>query len=148
MSIIVPRQPHFLNQPEDVQVFGGDALFPEQISDIVPKRIVECTDEEILTKLLGLLNFSTHLLLENPITILYMIPTGSTNLVLLGQFVEIQRDIVSTMEYCARGAPNFQHRQRHVSEKQTKPPEGLPKVPLLLARMDHQTGKYQETGTR
>lgn len=33
-----------------------------------------------------------------------VIPTGGTNLALLGQFVEIQRDIVSTMEYSVRGA--------------------------------------------
>jgi len=123
MSIAIPHQPYFLNQPEDVQVFWGYALFPERTGDIVHKPMVECTGQEILIELLGLLNFPQHPTLENAIVIPCLmpfmtspfltrryqdrpavIPKGSTNLALLGQFVEIPGGIVLTAEYGVRAA--------------------------------------------
>ena len=38
-----------------------------------------------------------------------VIPEGSTNLALLGQFVEIKRDTVFTVEYSVRGAQMAVH---------------------------------------
>jgi oleate hydratase len=123
MSIIIPHQPYFLNQPENVQVFWGYALSPERIGNIVRKPMVECTGQEIFAEILGLLGFSEHPRVEIAITIPclmpYMtsqfltrssgdrpqvIPKGSTNLALLGQFVEIPRDVVGTVEYSVRTA--------------------------------------------
>ncbi|KFY90811.1 hypothetical protein V498_05809 [Pseudogymnoascus sp. VKM F-4517 (FW-2822)] len=123
MSIVVPKQPHFINQPSNVQVFWGYALHPEKIGDYVKKPMAECTGAEILTELLGNLNFPEHPTLESSITIPCMmpfitsqfltreytdrpkvIPAGSTNLALLGQFVEIDMDTVFTVEYSVRGA--------------------------------------------
>jgi oleate hydratase len=123
MNIVVPKQPHFLHQPADVQVFWGYGLLPSALGNIIPKPMVECTGEEILTELLGLLNFPQHPTVESATTIPCMmpfitsqfltrapgdrpnvIPEGSTNLALLGQFVEIERDVVFTVEYSVRAA--------------------------------------------
>ncbi len=85
--------------------------------------MAECTGEEILVELLGHLNFPQHPTVESATTIPCMmpfitsqfltrapgdrpkvIPEGSTNLALMGQFVEIQRDVVFTVEYSVRAA--------------------------------------------
>ncbi|KAF2418407.1 67 kDa myosin-cross-reactive antigen family protein [Tothia fuscella] len=123
MSIVVPCQPHFIGQQEDVQVFCGYGLFPSQIGDFVQKPMTECNGHEVLTELLGHLGFVPDQILENSITrpclMPYItsqfltrkfadrpkvIPEGSTNLALLGQFVEIPEDTVFTVEYSVRGA--------------------------------------------
>ncbi|KUJ23913.1 myosin-cross-reactive antigen [Mollisia scopiformis] len=123
MSIVVPHQPHFLNQPDGTQVFWGYGLFPFKAGNFVKKPMADCSGEEILTELLHHLNFPEHPTLDNAITIPCMlpyvtsqfltrkegdrpevIPRGSTNLGLLGQFVEIPRDTVFTVEYSVRGA--------------------------------------------
>jgi oleate hydratase len=123
MSIVVPHQPHFIGQPEDIQVFWGYGLFPSREGNIVKKPMADCTGEEILTELLGHLNFPKEKILPNAITRPSMlpyitsqfltrsyqdrpqvIPAGSTNLAFLGQFVEIPEDVVFTVEYSVRGA--------------------------------------------
>jgi oleate hydratase len=40
-----------------VKVFWGYGLFPDGIGDYVPKKMSECTGEEILTELLHHLHF-------------------------------------------------------------------------------------------
>jgi oleate hydratase len=123
LSIVVPHQPYFLNQPDSVQVFWGYALFPEKIGDHVRKPMFECTGQEIFTELLGHFNFPKDSSWGNTITIPYMmpyatsplltrthehrpqvIPKGSCNLALLGQFVEIPEDGVFPLEYSVRSA--------------------------------------------
>jgi oleate hydratase len=123
LSIVVPHQPYFLNQPEGVQVFWGYALFPEKTGDSVRKPMFECTGQEIFKELLGHLNFPEDSSWRNSITIPCMmpyatsplltrthedrpqvIPKGSSNLALLGQFVEIPEDGVFPLEYSVRAA--------------------------------------------
>jgi oleate hydratase len=79
--------------------------------------MIEYTGQEIFTQILVLLGFSEHPRLENAITIPclmpYMtsqfstrssgdrpqvIPKGSINSALLGQYVEIPRDVVGTVD--------------------------------------------------
>ena len=57
MSIVLAHQPHFLNQPADVQVFWGYALFPDRVGDFVAKPMAECNGAEILQELCGHLRF-------------------------------------------------------------------------------------------
>lgn len=125
MSIVLHNQPHFLNQPEDIQAFWGYALFPYNEGDFVKKRMVDCTGEEILTELLCHLKFNDDMekILKTSICIPCIlpfttaqfltrskgdrpevIPEGSTNLALLGQFCEIPDDVVFTMDYSVRSA--------------------------------------------
>lgn len=127
MSIVVPHQPHFINQDPETQVFWGYGLFPSKCGNIVKKPMSECTGAEIMTELLGLLAFPSSDG-QGAITIPCMLPyitsqfltrekgdrpkvivEGSTNLALLGQFVEVKRDTVFTVEYSVRCAQMAVH---------------------------------------
>jgi oleate hydratase len=122
MSIVLAYQPHFANQPADVQVFWGYALFPDRVGDFVPKPMSECNGEEILRELCGHLRFDLDIVesancipCRMPyITSMFMprlrtdrplpIPRSSKNLALISQFVEIPDDVVFTVEYSVRAA--------------------------------------------
>ncbi|GIP49169.1 MULTISPECIES: oleate hydratase [Paenibacillus] len=125
MSIVLAHQPHFRNQPEQVKVFWGYGLFPDRVGDYVPKKMSECTGEEILTELLHHLHFDQDMeaiistancipCMMPFITAQFMpraiddrpkvIPDGSTNLALISQFCEIPDDVVFTEEYSVRAA--------------------------------------------
>lgn len=51
------HQPHFLGQPEGVQVFWGYALHPDRVGDLVGKPMAECSGAEILKELCVHLEF-------------------------------------------------------------------------------------------
>jgi len=122
MSIVLAHQPHFLNQPADVQVFWGYALSPDRIGDFVPKPMAECNGEEILRELCGHLRFDLETVATANcipcrmpyITSMFMprlrsdrplpVPRGSTNFAFISQFVEIVDDVVFTVEYSVRAA--------------------------------------------
>jgi len=125
MSIVLAYQPHFINQPENIKVFWGYSLFPNNIGNYIPKKMSECTGEEILIELCSHLRFHKHIpvILKTSncipcmmpfITSQFMprvrtdrpevIPKGSTNLAFLGQFAEIPDDVVFTVEYSVRSA--------------------------------------------
>lgn len=140
MSIVLHNQPHFLNQPENVQAFWGYALFPYKEGDFIKKRMVDCTGEEILTELIHHLKFdedkekilSTSICIPCilPFTTAQfltrakgdrpeVIPEKSTNLAFLGQFCEIPDDVVFTMDYSVRSAQTavykFLNLDKHVT---------------------------------
>jgi oleate hydratase len=122
MSIVLAYQPHFPNQPADVQVFWGYALFPDQIGNFVAKPMAECNGADILLELCGHLRFDVAdvasancIPCRMPyITSMFMprrqgdrplpVPRGSRNLALISQFVEIPEDVVFTVEYSVRAA--------------------------------------------
>ena len=123
MSVVLAHQPHFANQPADVQVFWGYALHPDRIGDFVAKSMADCTGAEILQELCGHLNFdlATTFAAANCIpcrmpyiTSMFMprtatdrplpVPASSHNLGLVSQFVEIPEDVVFTVEYSVRAA--------------------------------------------
>ncbi|KAL1882120.1 hypothetical protein VTK73DRAFT_2211 [Phialemonium thermophilum] len=123
LSITLPRQPYFMNQPDNVYVLWGYGLYPDQEGMFVNKPMMQCSGQEILMELLQHLGFPLHPTLERSTTIPCLmpyigspflsrskgdrpqvIPSGSQNLALLGQFVEIERDVTFTMEYSVRGA--------------------------------------------
>jgi oleate hydratase len=122
MSIVLAHQPHFANQPADVQVFWGYALFPDRVGDFVAKPMSECTGEEILRELCGHLRFDLEAVAQANcipcrmpyITSMFMpralsdrplpVPRNSRNLAFVSQFVEIPDDVVFTVEYSVRAA--------------------------------------------
>lgn len=122
MSIVVPKQPHFRNQPEDCQVFWGYGLFPDRCGNFVNKPMLECNGQEILEELIGHLRFDKSTI-KNAIckpcimpfiTAQFMtrerkdrplpVPKGCTNIGFTSQFVEIPDDVVFTVEYSVRSA--------------------------------------------
>ena len=122
MSIVLAHQPHFIDQPADVQVFWGYALSPDRVGDFVPKPMAECNGSEILQELCGHLRFDPDIVATANcipcrmpyITSMFMprslgdrplpVPTGSKNLAFISQFVEIADDVVFTVEYSVRAA--------------------------------------------
>ncbi len=127
MSVVIARQPHFPNQPDDVKVFWGYALYPDRPGDYVKKKMSECNGEEMLDELWY------HLKIQDlmkpvvdsgkvnciPVAIpfvdsLFMprtrgdrpdiLPKGATNFAFLGQFAELPKDCVFTVEYSVRCA--------------------------------------------
>ena len=122
MSIVLAHQPHFINQPQDVQVFWGYALLPDRVGNFVPKPMEECNGTEILRELRGHLRFDPDTLVTANcipcrmpyITSMFMprargdrplpVPEGTKNLAFVSQFVEIADDVVFTVEYSVRAA--------------------------------------------
>jgi oleate hydratase len=123
LSISVPKQPYFADQSTDTTVFWGYGMYPDQPGLFVKKPMMSCSGNEIFTELLMLLGFSVEPTLEHSVTLPVLMPfltspcttrgpgcrpkvapDGSKNLGLMGQFVEIERDVTVTMEYSVRSA--------------------------------------------
>lgn len=125
LSVVLPHQPHFIDQPDDIRVCWGYGLFPNKPGNHVHKKMAECTGGEILTELCSHLRFDVHApyILESAICIPCMmpyitsqfmprskgdrppvVPRGSNNLAFIGQFCEIPEDVVFTVEYSVRSA--------------------------------------------
>lgn len=125
LSIVLPHQPHFMDQPGDVYVFWGYSLFIDRPGNFVRKPMSDCGGREIMTELLGHLGFDsdTPKILKESICIPCMmpfitsqflrrrkgdrpkvVPEGWTNLAFTGQFCELPDDVVFTVEYSVRSA--------------------------------------------
>ena len=125
MSVVLAHQPHFIDQPNDVQVFWGYGLFVDQPGHYVTKKMSDCTGEALLRELLGHLRFDEHTsrILSTSTCIPCMIPfitsqfmprvTGdrplvrplhTTNLAFVGQYCEMPDDVVFTVENSVRSA--------------------------------------------
>ncbi len=128
ISIVIARQPHFPDQPKDIKIFWGYALFADRIGNYVKKPLSECSGEEILEELwyhLKIIDLMEPVMqrggVVNAIAVsmpfiesLFMprkpgdrpkvIPEGSINFAFLGQFTEIEDDCVFTVEYSVRSA--------------------------------------------
>ncbi len=125
MSIVLPHQPHFIGQPDDVKVFWGYGLYVDKPGDFVTKPMSACSGREIMTELLGHLRIEAEAsrILETSTCIPCMmpfitsqflrrergdrpqvVPEGWTNLAFVGQFCEMPDDVVFTVEYSVRSA--------------------------------------------
>jgi oleate hydratase len=125
LSLSIFHQPEIIDQPCGTYVWWGYGLFPERNGDFVKKRMDVCTGAEILEELLRQLRFDRQLdaIIGSSICIpcdmpyannIWMtrtrndrprpVPEGSTNLGLIGQYVEVSRDVAFTIEYSARTA--------------------------------------------
>jgi oleate hydratase len=125
MSFTINRQPHFLDQPDDVIVPWVYALLMDQPGDYVKKPMPDCTGSEILTELcfhLGLIDQVDEVIAATKVRTALMpyitaqfmprargdrpwaVPEGSNNLACLGQFVETHNDVVFTLESSVRTA--------------------------------------------
>ncbi|KAA0987300.1 oleate hydratase [Pseudomonas sp. ANT_J12] len=125
MSIVVPFQPHFIDQPEEVSVFWGYGLHVDVPGNFVNIPMSACTGREIMTELLGHLHFGSdsQAILKSAICIPCMmpfitsqfmpreegdrpqvVPEGYKNLAFIGQYCELPNDVVFTVEYSIRTA--------------------------------------------
>ena len=125
ISLSIFEQPEVLSQPPGTFVWWGYGLLPEKEGNFDPKPMYQCTGREILTELLQHLRFDkpSAAIMTNSICIPCnmpyvnniwlprktgdrppVVPEGVTNLGLLGQYVELERDIAFTFEYSTRTA--------------------------------------------
>ncbi|KAH8701865.1 myosin-crossreactive antigen [Talaromyces proteolyticus] len=123
ITINVPQQPIFSNQPSNVQIFWGYGLDSQNDGNIVQKPMYNCTGEEIMKELLWHLQLPGDDILKTSITIPCLspyatsamltrkqgdrpgvIPSGTTNVALVGQFVEIPGETTFSMEYSVLSA--------------------------------------------
>ncbi|KAE8375740.1 oleate hydratase [Aspergillus bertholletiae] len=123
LSLSVPHQPLFANQPSNVHVIWGYGMEFEKPGNFVQKRMQDCSGEEILTEVLGHLHIPPEEVLPTAVTIPCflpmatasllkrthfdrpeVIPHNTTNMAFVGQFVEIPHDTTFSMEYSVRGA--------------------------------------------
>jgi oleate hydratase len=132
LSIVLPHQPHFLNQPAGTQVFWGYSLYGDRIGNFVAKPMAEFTGRDILKELLGHLRFDAAVLegancipCRMPyITSQFMprshsdrplpVPPDSKNMAFISQFVEIADDTVFTVEYSIRAAQMAVYQLLHI----------------------------------
>ncbi len=124
-SIVLPFQPHFIDQPKDVQVFWGYGLFVDKPGNYVNKPMSACTGRELLVELLGHLHAGdkAEAILASAICLPCMMPfitspflcrakgdrpqvhpEGYPNFAITGQFCEQPDDVVFTVEYSVRSA--------------------------------------------
>jgi oleate hydratase len=125
MSIVLPHQPHFIGQPDDVQVFWGYALSIDRPGDHIAKPMSACSGREIMVELLGQLGAldRADAVLADAICLPCMMPfitsqflvrskgdrpqihpDGYANFAITGQFCEQPDDVVFTVEYSVRSA--------------------------------------------
>jgi oleate hydratase len=125
LTFILNHQPYYQNQPADIYVFYGLGLYTDKIGNKVKKPMGQCGGREILEELVHHLGFDADAdrILDSSIvrpcfgpfiTSQFLkrkvsdrpdvVPQGSTNLALTGQYVEVPEDCVFTMEYSVRSA--------------------------------------------
>ncbi|MEG1004001.1 MAG: oleate hydratase [Clostridium sp.] len=156
MSIVVAAQPHFTNQPMDTTIFWGYGLYTDRIGDYVKKPMRDCTGEELLTELICQLHMEEHLeeIMKSVVNVIpcmmpyidsqfeprkmsdrpQVIPKGSTNFAMIGQFVEIPEDMVFTEEYSVRGARIAIYSLFDVKNKEICPVTQYKKNPKVLKK--------------
>jgi oleate hydratase len=133
MSIVLAHQPHFANQPADVQVFWGYGLLPDRIGNFVAKPMADCTGAELLQELCGHLRLDADVFATANcipcrmpyITSMFMprapgdrplpVPPDTKNFAFVSQFVEIAQDTVFTVEFSVRAAQMAVYELMHIS---------------------------------
>ncbi|MCX6722619.1 MAG: oleate hydratase [Candidatus Staskawiczbacteria bacterium] len=125
ISMIIPHQPHFINQPKNLTVCWGYSLFPDKKGNYVKKSMLECTGREILIELFSHFGFEKNMekIIKKSICIPCIlpyassqflprkkgdrpavIPEGSKNFAFIGQFCEVPEEATFTVEYSVRSA--------------------------------------------
>jgi len=125
MSVVLAAQPHFIGQPDNVQVFWGYGLYPDRVGDHVKKRMSECSGAELIDELCHHLHITARrdeffagancipcmmpfidaqFMPRKPGDRPQVVPPGATNFAFIGQFAEVPQDCAFTVEYSVRTA--------------------------------------------
>ncbi|KAI9371089.1 oleate hydratase [Aspergillus egyptiacus] len=145
LTLCIPHQPVFPDQPPDTTVMIGYGLNPTKPGEYVQRPMAECSGAEILHEVLchlgitedssiednaktipcgmplGTAPFLTRGLHDRPA----VMPARSTNFACVGQFVEIPADTTLEVEYSVRGAQMAVADLMGLPEKPPKPPRSL-----------------------
>lgn len=151
LSLIVPKQPWFADQGPDTKVLWCYGIWPKGIGKFVPKRMEDCSPEEILTELFSLLGLSdiprlvqkticrksvlpaghAQFLCRTPGDRPEVIPEKSRNLAFLGQYVESE-GTTYTMEYSVRTAQKAVYQLLDIEKPMTSTYHGMAHPETLL----------------
>lgn len=126
MSWVIPKDPHFINQPENVKVLWAYALRLDVKGDYIHKTLSDCTGKEMFEELLYHMGLKDRIpeILKHTVNVIpsmmpyitsqfmprvkgdrpQVIPKGSKNFGFIGQYTEITNDCVFTVEYSIRTA--------------------------------------------
>ena len=125
LSLSIFHQPEIAEQPTGTSVWWGYGLYPDRIGDYVKKRMDQCTGAEILEETLKQLGFDKQFdsIMASSICVPCYLPyvnniwlprrrsdrpppviEGATNLGLVGQYVEVPREIAFTIECSVHSA--------------------------------------------
>ncbi|RHZ44349.1 oleate hydratase [Aspergillus thermomutatus] len=123
LSLNLPPQPVFPDQPDDTYVLLGYALNPAGEGNSIRKPMYECSGREVFEEVLGHLGITKSSVLEGSVTVPCGLPLGTapfvarrkgdrprvippdtTNIACVGQFVEMDEDTTLSMEYSVRSA--------------------------------------------
>ncbi|KKK21426.1 hypothetical protein AOCH_000118 [Aspergillus ochraceoroseus] len=144
ITISIPHQPIFSDQPENVTVMLGYGLNPMGVGNYVKKPMCECSGEEILSEVLSHLGMAAQPIISTAKTIpcgmplatapfltrgfhsrSAVLPPRTTNVACVGQFVDIPGDTTLEVEYSVRGAQIAVAELMGLPEKPPKPPRSL-----------------------
>ncbi|KAL2813421.1 oleate hydratase [Aspergillus granulosus] len=150
MTLCIPHQPVFHDQPDNITVMMGYGLSPRNPGKYVQKQMVSCSGEEILREILGHMGIisasasNADSIVENSKTIPCamplatapfltrghhdrpgVVPPRSTNFACVGQFVEVPGDTTLEIEYSVRGAQMAVSTLMGLPTKPPKPPRSL-----------------------
>jgi oleate hydratase len=125
LTMSIFHQPEVIDQPSGTRLWWGYSLYPERDGDFVTKHMNACTGAEILEEVLRHLRFDRQLdtIMASSICIPCdlpyannvwvpcrrtdrprVVPKGATNLGFLGQYAEVPKEPLFTIEYSARTA--------------------------------------------
>lgn len=124
ISLVIYDRDYYPDQKEKSRdVLWGDGLFGERIGNYIKKPMAECTGNEIIEEMLyhfGMLDIKDEVIDHSYISTCMMpyitsqfmprkesdrpkiVPDGCTNLAFIGQYVEVPRDVVFTIETSVR----------------------------------------------
>jgi oleate hydratase len=125
LSLSVFHQPEIIGQPPGTSVWWGYGLYPDRTGDFIQKPMDQCTGAEILEETLRQLRFDAQLdaIMASSICVPCYLPyvnnvwlpwrrgdmpppviEGATNLGLIGQYVDMPKEIAFTIECSVRSA--------------------------------------------
>ena len=126
MSWVIPKDPHFIDQPKNVKVIWAYALNLDVKGDYIHKTMSESTGREMFEELLYHMGLKDRIpeVLDHTVNVIPtmmpyitsqfmprvagdrpdVVPAGSKNFAFVGQYTEIPHDCVFTVEYSLRGA--------------------------------------------
>lgn len=155
-------QPTCPSQPDNVQVLWFYGLHSNELGSYIKKPMNECTGEEILKEFLyycGLEDKMDEIIshcIAIPTIMPYItsqfmprkikdrpevIPNGSTNLAFIGQFVELEGDVVFTVETSVRTAMIAVYRMFHLDRPITPLFKGQYDIRMLNVALKTLMGK-------
>jgi len=146
LIIHLPWQPFVKNQDKDSIIFMAYGLYGDNKGDYIKKAMGDCTGEELLTEMCYQFGFMKELpeILKSSSSVPYMlpyttsqfltrnkndrpqvVPEGSTNFALLGEFTEIPDESVFMVSYSCKSAQIGVYKLLNVDKEITPNYNGL-----------------------